>query len=84
MRFLEGYRKRFVHLRTTSHKGPLVLVDGEPQGGDIELAARITARYSQGREAGEVRVEVTDRAGATREIGVQPLGPHEIPHAWQL
>ena len=28
-RFLEGYRKRFVHMLPTSHTGPLVLLDGE-------------------------------------------------------
>jgi hypothetical protein len=37
-RFMEGYRKQFVHMLPTSHSGPLVLLDGEMDAGDIELA----------------------------------------------
>ena len=28
--FLEGYRKQFIHLRITSHNGPLTLLEGNP------------------------------------------------------
>ncbi|MES9916898.1 MAG: tRNA (5-methylaminomethyl-2-thiouridylate)-methyltransferase, partial [Candidatus Thiodiazotropha sp. 4PDIV1] len=52
--FLQGYRKIFPHIKTTSHGGPLALIDGEVSDTDVELIARLVARYSQGRNADEV------------------------------
>ncbi len=82
--FLEGYRKRFVHLRTTSHAGPLVLIDGEVSEADLELAARLTARFSQGRDAQSVTVTSTDRQGRTRVMDVQPMSSGDIPQEWYM
>ncbi len=82
-RFLEGYRKRFLHMITTSHSGPLVLIDGEPEEDDIMLAARLTARFSQGREADSVSVEVTGH-GNSRTLEVAPMPAGEIPEEWYI
>ncbi|MDH3715472.1 MAG: tRNA (5-methylaminomethyl-2-thiouridylate)-methyltransferase, partial [Gammaproteobacteria bacterium] len=35
VRFLEGYRKQFTHLRTVSHGGPLTLIEGEADDEDL-------------------------------------------------
>ena len=83
-RFLEGYRKRFVHMIPTSHTGPLVLLDGEITPDDIELAARLTARFSQGRDAVQVTVEVKSIGGASQTLEVAPLSVAEIPADWYL
>ncbi len=83
-RFMEGYRKRFVHLIPLSHTGPLVLLDGEADGDDLELAARLTARFSHGRDAEQVTVEVTGRDGSARTLDVAPLPADEIPAEWYL
>ncbi len=83
-KFLEGYRKQFTHLFTTSHNGPLVLLDGEAGEDDLELAARVTARYSQGRNAEQVDVEVHPLDGEVRTFSVRPLGGSEIPADWHL
>jgi tRNA U34 2-thiouridine synthase MnmA/TrmU len=80
--FLEGYRKRFLHIRTVSHGGPLALIDGEASEADIELAARIVARYSQGKTADQVVVSVTDCTGPTREMTVVPLSPADLNPDW--
>jgi tRNA-uridine 2-sulfurtransferase len=82
--YLEGYRKQFVHLRTVSHRGPLTLVDGAPSVADLELAARIAARYSQGRDAARVRVEAAHPDGRIDPLEVTPLAPNEIPQSWHL
>jgi len=82
--FLLGYRKRFVHMYADSHKGPLVLVDGEVNEQDIELAARLTARFGQGREAPEVDVEWVDRNGESRHLLVKPMPADEILQEWYL
>ena len=83
-RYLEGYRRRFLNLRPISHAGPLCLVDGDPQPADVELAARVVARYSQGREAAAVTVAAEDPNGGCRELSVPPLAPAEIPSAWHV
>lgn len=83
-RFLSGYRYRFVSLRTLSHSGPEALIDGVATDGDIELAARLVARYGQGRSCESVRLEVRTPAGSTRELVVRPFTPQEIPREWML
>ena len=83
-RFLEGYRKRFTHMLSTSHTGPLVLLDGEDiNNDDLELAARLTARFSQGRDAGLVTVEV-HVGGVMQTMDVVPMPTERIPAAWYL
>jgi len=82
--FLHGYRKQFVHLQTLSHGGPLVLIDGEVDADDITLAARICARYSQGREAEQVEISVTWLDGREEQLRVTPLAPHEIETTWHI
>ncbi|MCG6861624.1 MAG: tRNA (5-methylaminomethyl-2-thiouridylate)-methyltransferase [Chromatiaceae bacterium] len=83
-RFLQGYRKRFVSIKTLSHGGPEALIDGTPTDSDIELAARLVARYGQGRDSESVLIEVRDLSGYTRELRVPPLTPQEIPREWIL
>ena len=83
-RFLEGYRKRFVHMIPTSHTGPLVLLDGEISAEDIELAARLTARFSQGRDAEQVTIEVKPMGADARSLDVVPLTADEIPAGWYI
>ena len=83
-RFMEGYRKQFVSLYPVSHRGPLVLLDGDAGEDDLRLAARITARFSQGRQAPEVEVAVTDRAGVSRRLKVAPLGPGDFDQEWYV
>lgn len=82
--FLSGYRKQYIHLVTTSHPGPLVLVDGEPNDADLELAARIAARYGKGRTAEKVTVEVHIPGGEVRTLEVTPLPPQEVKEEWMV
>jgi hypothetical protein len=83
-RFMEGYRKRFVHLVPVSHTGPLVLVDGELQEGDLELAARLAARFSQGRDAPRVSLQAIGLDGTIRELEVEPMTANDIPPDWYI
>ena len=82
--FLAGYRKQFTHLRTASHEGPLALIDGELRAEDATLAARIVARYSQGRDADEVEVEIREPDGASQSLRVAPLPPTALQPAWHV
>jgi len=83
-RFLTGFRKRFISIRTLSHGGPEALIDGVVTDSDIELAARLVARYGQGRDCESVRLEVRALSGSTRELEVRPFALQEIPKAWIL
>jgi tRNA U34 2-thiouridine synthase MnmA/TrmU len=82
--FLQGYCKQFPNLRTVSHAGPLALIDGEVGAEDIELAARIVARYSQGRDTDQVDLEYREKDGAIRKLSVAPRARQEIPREWNI
>ena len=83
-RFLQGYKKDFISMNCSSHPGPLVLIDGFPSAEDLYLAARITARYSQGREAGQVDINITNKDGSERTLQVKPLKKEEMPKEWHI
>ncbi|MGZ8916401.1 MAG: tRNA (5-methylaminomethyl-2-thiouridylate)-methyltransferase [Methylobacter sp.] len=83
-RFLEGYKKEFISMKCSSHSGPLALIDGSPSAEDIYLAASITARFGQGRDAGQVDMNVMQKDGSERIILVKPLTTEELPKAWYI
>ncbi|HIL92039.1 MAG TPA: tRNA (5-methylaminomethyl-2-thiouridylate)-methyltransferase [Cycloclasticus sp.] len=82
--FLQGYKKQFITLRTMSHKGPLTLLDGTVEDGDLELAAKIVARFSQGRDADSVDVEVAELGEVIKNINIKPFAVDEIQEAWRV
>jgi len=84
-RFLEGYRKHFVSLHPTSHTGPLALIDGQTDAGDLQLAAQLVARYSQGRDASRVDIAINHPGVATSvSVSVAPLLHDQIPQEWHI
>ena len=84
-KFMEGYRKQFISLYTTSHNGPLVLLDGKDiTDDDLQLAARIVARFGQGRSAERVTVQTAWPGGETKDYTVSPIPPTEIDEAWYV
>lgn len=82
--FLNGYRHDFTHLMATSHAGPLALVDGVTDEADLDFAARLLARFSQGRDAEKVTIEIHALGAASRSLDVVPLHTGEIPEHWYL
>ncbi len=83
-KFLQGYKRQYPRLRVTSHGGPLTLIDGELSADDLQLAARIVARYSQGRMEPEVEMEFIDTSGHVQPMKVVPLGPMDVKPEWML
>lgn len=81
--FLQGYRKSFISMLAVGYGGPMVLIDGKPNVDDLTLAARITARYGQGRDADEVEVKVLQQ-GVEKSLYVKPLEKNEIPQKWHV
>lgn len=67
-----------VLLTTVDHPGPTTLVSGKPAREEIELAARITAGYSDGKGKPAVRVEVrSDDSGLVKVLMVKPMPREE-------
>ena len=83
-RFLEGYRSHFAHFYVSSHRGPLTLIDGQLSEDDVELAARICARYSQGRNAEIVEVKFVPPGGDTKTLQITPLSSDDIKQEWHV
>ncbi len=82
--FMQGYRNQYLSLKTISHPGPLALIDGKVSEQDLQLAARILARYSKGKTADSVEVEIREKDATTRCIKVAPLGPLDVKPEWIL
>jgi hypothetical protein len=82
--FLSGYRKQYPSLKTISHGGPFALLDGTPTAQDIEIAARVIGRYSQGRDAEQVTLEYRTPEGEVNELSVSPMHSDEIPADWLI
>jgi len=82
--FLSGYRKQYPSLRIVSHGGPMALLDGCVSDTDVQLAARIVGRYSQGRSAAEIELEYRRTDGSVSTISVAPMAADEIPRHWLL
>jgi len=70
-------------IEVVSHGGPLTLVEPGASENDLQLAAALTARYSQGREAPAVRVRLLSPAGESREEEVIPA-PEGTGEEWMI
>ncbi|MBO67873.1 MAG: tRNA (5-methylaminomethyl-2-thiouridylate)-methyltransferase [Acidiferrobacteraceae bacterium] len=82
--YLQGYRHRYDHLVMISHRGPITLLDGDVTSDDVFFAARIAARFGQGRKAPRVTFISVKPDGTERRISVAPLSPSEIMDSWYL
>jgi len=82
--FLKGYKKLFSSIEIQSHGGPLTLIDGDANDDELKYAARIAARFSQGRDAENVTVKITQANGDEKIIEVPPLSPSEIKQEWYV
>ncbi len=83
-KFLEGYRKEFTSLVSTSHTGPMALVDGDITEQDYELVAQIVARYGKGRTETNVDVAISPIDAPQVDVSVMPMGVDELPKEWQI
>ncbi len=85
VKFLQGYAYRYPTLKVTSHSGPIALLDGTPTQDDVQLAARIVARFSKGRNADQVTVDLhlpgDDQA---QQLVVTPMPPEQISESWYI
>ena len=69
---LSKFESDFWSLRIADFPGPLTLVSEEATDEELSMAARLTARYSQGREADQLKA-VARKDEESRSYRVEPL-----------
>lgn len=77
--FLEEFRKGHWTLTARGVEGPLALLDGRVNEAGIEKAARVVARYCDGRDWPSVDIEC-DKNGSRIVKTVEPMTPGESTH----
>ncbi|MFP6806253.1 MAG: hypothetical protein VB957_03580 [Pseudomonadales bacterium] len=82
--YLAGYKNEYISLESKSHNGPIAIIDGMANDEDLEQAATIVARYSQGRDADMVQIEIRMTDGTAKTIDVKPISPADIPSTWHV
>jgi tRNA-specific 2-thiouridylase len=82
--FLKGYKSQFSTIEIESHRGPLTLVDGDISDEELQFAARIAARFSQGRTAETITAKITRVNGDEKIIEVPPMPASEIKKEWYV
>lgn len=83
-KFLQGYKNSYISFKTVDVPGPLTLLDGVASDDDLEYAARITARFSQGKNKEQVTIEARRTNGEIRTLHVKPLPASEIKEEWYV
>lgn len=81
---LEKHCKGYTHLYPLSHLGPLAILHGDFSSNDINLAARIVARFSKGREAKQVQIQVIISEDDSQVISIEPISADKIPKEWYV
>tara|TARA_R110002072_G_scaffold103600_2_gene227252 strand:+ start:428 stop:1474 length:1047 start_codon:yes stop_codon:yes gene_type:complete len=82
--YLSGYKNQFISLDPVSHNGALCVIDGVVNEDDLNLAAQIVARYSQGREETSVDIQVRQPGGETSLLSVKPKAATDIKKSWYV
>ena len=83
-KYLEGYRKQFITLQATSHNGPYALIDGDIRADQYAQAAEIVARYGQGRDAEQVKIEVSIKNKSTEILFIKPVSSDQVLVEWHI
>ena len=83
--FLQQYQTCYASLKSLNHPGPTVLIDGElKDDSDIELAARITARYCSRHQDQLKQISLSTTTGKERLLNVLPWDNEERLLMWHI
>lgn len=81
--FLDHLKGERLRLEVEGFPGPVGLVDGDVDDEVIHRAARVVARYSDGREAGTDLTVSIGNGEAVRHVNVLPFPPEDV-QAWVI
>ncbi len=82
--FLEGYRYAYTNMRSISHNSPLALIDGEVTAEEIAYCARIVARFTDGKHADNVTMQITSPSTGEWQLNVKPLAETDVKKEWYV
>jgi len=82
--YLKGYKQEYPIIVPLSHKGPVAIVDGTPNETDLRFAARIAARFSQGKDTNSVTLSITSPGKGSQNVAVTPLKPKQMQKHWYV
>ncbi|MBA2709490.1 MAG: tRNA (5-methylaminomethyl-2-thiouridylate)-methyltransferase [Tatlockia sp.] len=82
--FLTGYRKQFIHMQAAKHRGPIILIEGEPGADDLLTCAKIAGRFCSGNKEAEVSINLHHLDGRSEELSVIPMPAEEVKQEWYL
>jgi len=82
--YLTGYQHAYTTIIPVSHGGPISIIDGTPDNADLLFAARIAARFSQGKKTSSVTLSISPPGGDRRDVTVVPLSPEEVSESWYV
>lgn len=83
-KFLEKFRDKYISLHCVDLLGPVVLIDGEVTQDDLNLAARIVAKFSKHVGVEEILVQIDGFQKYAHQLKVKPLIAEEILLEWYL
>lgn len=82
--FLMGYRKQFIHMQVSTHRGPIILIEGQPTDEDLITCARLAGRFCSGRNELEVQVNLCRPDGLSETLTVAPMLAEDFSPDWYL
>lgn len=82
--YLNGYKNQFIHVYSSSHQGPLILIDGDFDKADEDFTAQILGRFTQGENAESVTMVFNYLDGTSKEVVVRPMPADEIKKEWYI
>ena len=82
--YLTGYQQEYTIILPVSHGGPVTIIDGTPSDDELLFAARIAARYSQGKDEDNVTMSITLPGKEALDVTVPPLAAKEVPESWYV
>jgi len=83
--FLMGYKRIFTRIYSSSHSGPLTMIDGEIKNDDdLQHALSLVARYTQGRNENLVTMVMETSDGNKTSWEVHPMDEKEVLSKWMV
>ena len=82
--YLNGYKNQYAYIYSSSHSGPLILIDGDFDKSNEELTAQISARFTQGKSAESVTMVFNYLDGISKEVTVKPMHIDDIKKEWYI
>lgn len=83
-KFLSGYRYKYTSLEALEHAGAFGLLYGNASEDDLQLAAKIVARYSKTEDQAKVDVTFQTPKGESFVKTILPFTPEDIKQDWYI